>query len=166
MMSATIDGYNITYTQVNKKTHDFVIDLGHGEQIYVRTFKDWVSVKLVHPNKTRYLDSVGMMGEYGTGKLLGRDGVTVFESPNKLAADWQVKDNEPMLFQTARAPQFPAECRLPVVSQKTTRRLGEKVISEDMAKAACAAAHAENMEGCIHDVMAMGDLELAAAGAF
>ena len=72
-----------------------------------------------------------------------------------------------MLLQTARAPQFPAQCKLPVVSQKkTARRLGEKVISEDMAKVACAAAHAENIKGCIHDAVEIGDLELAAAGAF
>ena len=97
---------------------------------------------------------------------MGRDGMSILEDPVAFGMEWQLQENEPMLFQTARAPQYPQECRLPAVSQKTTRRLGEKTISEEMAKTACVAVHAENMEACVHDVMAMGDLELAAAGGF
>ena len=44
------------------------------------------------------------MGEFGTGKLLGRDGETVIEDPNALAVEWQVRDTEEMVFQTAGSP--------------------------------------------------------------
>ena len=65
-----------------------------------------------------------------------------------------------------QAPQYPAQCELPDLTQNVARRLGEKYVSEEAAEKACVAAGAENMAGCIHDVMAIGDLELAAAGAF
>lgn len=136
-MPNNLSGYTVTHTQLNKKKHDFVLELGNGEKISVRTFKDWVSVNIQNPSASRYQDSVGMMGEFGTGKLLGRDGVTVIEHPNALAAEWQVRDNEDMLFQMARAPQYPAKCDLPSTTQKAARRLGEKSISEEAAKAAC-----------------------------
>ena len=83
-----------------------------------------------------------------------------------MAAEWQVRDTEEMIFQTARAPQYPSQCELPDLTKKVARRLGEKYVSEGAAEKACLAAGAENLAGCIHDVMAIGDLELAAEGAF
>ena len=88
------------------------------------------------------------------------------EDPNLLAAEWQVRNDEPMLFTTARAPQHPQACQLPDPTQKTGRRLGEGPISEEAAKMACVNAGSQRLDLCIHDVMAIGDLELAAAGSF
>lgn len=104
------------------------------------------------------------MGEFGTGKLLARDGVTVMDEPNTIGEEWQVRDSEDMLFQVARAPQYPGKCIIPNVTTTKTRRLGES-ITRDAAEKACA-GWKENKILCIQDVIATGDLDLAAAGPF
>lgn len=172
-LPAMLSGYRVTHETVNDKTQIFTIHLGTNdddekESILVKVFKDWVSVKLDQPSRRRFHGSVGMMGELETGRLLARDGVTVLEDPNAVAAEWQIRDDEPMLFRSTREPQYPQECKLPSAEKKPTlrRRLGESVISREEAKAACEDAAFENLEGCIHDVMVMGDLDLVATGAF
>ena len=75
-----------------------------------------------------------------------------------------VRQDEPMLFHTAREPQHPQACIRPEPTS-TARRLGES-IALDAATKACAGWDEETRANCIHDVMATGDLELASAGAF
>ena len=161
-----LSGYSVNHTQVDKKVHDFVIDLGSGEEIAVRTFKDWVSVKLEKPSKERFQDSNGMMGEFATGKLLGRDGVTIIEDPNALAAEWQVRQDEPRLFHSASSLRHPEPCKLPTSDTSAIemhRILGEQSIAYETAAEACKKSGTENQEGCVHDVITTGDLDLAAA---
>ena len=45
-LPSTIGGFPIVHTQPNKKTHFFKIDLGQGEDISLKVFKDWVGVKI------------------------------------------------------------------------------------------------------------------------
>ena len=100
--------------------------------------------------------------QYGTGAMHGRNG-TVISDPNEFGNEWQVLDTEPMLFQTVRAPQYPAKCIMPSAT-KTSRRLGES-IAEKVAMKAC--EHwGDQKDQCVYDVMALGDLEIAEAGAF
>ena len=165
----TVSGFPVhhsvpDYDEDSGKTHIYTIELAHNETIVLKTYKDWVSVKLEHAHKDRFQSSVGMLGDFTTGHLLGRDG-TVVNDPNMLAKEWQVQDNEPMLFASVRAPQHPQECILPDPTKASKRRLGENAVGLDVAKAACA-GWSENQEGCIHDVMAMGDLGIAASGGF
>ena len=66
-----------------------------------------------------------MMGDFETGYMLARDGVTVLEDPNEFGMEWQVLDTEPKLFQNPeRFPQYPDNCVLPDKTKDIGRRLG------------------------------------------
>lgn len=167
-MAAGIAGFPISYSQPNKKTHIFEIHLGDGEKIVLRTFKDLVSVKMDELHSSRFAGSKGMMGSFDDdGAMLGRDGTTVFEDPNAFASEWQVREDEPMMFQTIQEPQHPQACLLPApqTAANRQRRLGESVARE-AAEKACASWDKEKVEMCVHDVLATGDLDLALTGAF
>ena len=153
------------YDKGKGHSHIYNIEVDGKEAIIIKTYKDLVSIKVDHADSTRFADSSGMMGDFTTGTLFAKDGVTVMNDPNMLAKEWQVRDDEPMLFTSVRAPQYPQECILPDPSLTTKRRLGENTVSLDAARAACA-SWTENKEGCVHDVMALGDLDAAASGGF
>ena len=69
--------------------------------------------------------------------MIGRDGQTEVSDPNMFAAEWQIRDDEAMLFNSASGPQFPEVCQLPDASAakvygsegfiEVYRRLGEIV---------------------------------------
>ena len=160
----TINGYEITHIEVSEKEHEFRIEIEEAEHIVIKTFKDMVSVSL-DSDKERFSGSVGLMGDPKSGKMLARNG-TLLEDPNAFGADWQVRDTEPMLFQTVKGPQYPQECKLPDITQKQSRRLGENTVFRKQAELACASWDEATRDNCIHDVIATGDLDLAAAGAF
>lgn len=150
----------VSYEMINKKKHVFTIDLGKGEKVTVRTFKDIVGV---HFEKASSFDgAIGLMGEYGTGKMMARDGKTEVTDANEFGMEWQVRNNEPMLFQSARAPIYPAQCIMPTVEQ-TQRRLGEHAISHEEAANACAKWGSKS-NNCVFDVIATGDLSIAEMG--
>jgi hypothetical protein len=169
-LPATIADFPITHTQPSDKIHIFEIQVTNKEKIIFRTFKDWVSVKLDHTDAERFHGSQGMMGEYETGKLLARDGKTVLQDPIDLANEWQVRQDEPMLFLSRSGPQHPQACRLPdtdeTIKKNLRRRLGESTVSLEAAEKACSGWSPETREGCVHDVMASGDLDLADSVAF
>ena len=79
------------------------------------------------------------------------------EDPNKFAAEWQVRDDEPMLFQSVREPQYPQMCHLPKIDENK-----KSVVSEEEAKKACAGWSASTIKMCIKDVMSTGNFDLAA----
>ena len=156
----------MSHTNPTENSHTFVIDLDdRGEDITIRTFKDMVSVKLNNATSERFHGALGMMGEYGTGKFMARDGTTVLEDPGAMAAEWQVKDDEPMLFQAMQFPQHPQACVMPE-PKAASRRLGASSLIQESAKKACMEAGAANIEFCIRDVMATGDLDMAEASRF
>jgi hypothetical protein len=160
-------GYDVYHTEVNKKKHVFDIILGQGQNITLSNMKGIVGVEVNHGRKASFGGAVGLLGNF-QGQMLARDGVTDLQDDmNEMGQEWQVRENEPMLFQSARAPQYPEMCRLPNVAEKEARRLGEG-ISEDVAKVACAhLKHNENaFAACVYDVTATNDLDLAQSGAF
>jgi len=166
-MPATLSGFTVEHFHQSKNVHIFEIQLGAGEKIVVKTFKDMVSVKFENADEKRFRGSQGMLGSYDkNGLMLARDGVTQLDDANAFAAEWQIKDDEPMLFQTRREPQYPRACRLPSAQVAETRRLGESTVSVEDAEIACASWPKEIASACVHDVLATGDLDLAAAGAF
>ncbi|CAB9519684.1 expressed unknown protein [Seminavis robusta] len=157
------DKYPVTHTEVNSKKHVFTIELGEGKQIVIQSFKDLVSVKTVGASAEEYNGSQGLLGEFGTGKLLSRNG-TVMTDADAFGNEWQVRDTEPKLFQANRFPQHPVQCTMPS-TERLGRMLGESTISMEAAEEAC--EHWGDMKDqCVYDVMAAGDLELADAGAF
>jgi len=69
------------------------MDLGKGDRIAVKTFKDWVSVNAKGTSDDFWKDSVGLLGNYSTGaRLLARDGVTILKNDNEFGQEWQVLD--------------------------------------------------------------------------
>ena len=171
-LPATLSGFSVNHTQVNEMKHQFVIDLStlagnSGETILIQTFKDWVGVKVQHLDSSHFEDSTGMMGHFHTGTMLARDGVTVMEDSNAFGQEWQVLDTEPMLFQTVRAPQYPDNCVLPGdATSQLRRRLEENGIEKVAAERACAPLVGAQLDACVFDVMATGDLDMAKAGVF
>lgn len=169
----TFAGMPVNHTTPSKHIQLFEISLNDAtvEAIVLRVFKDWVSVKLVSPHPDKFRGSGGMMGDPKSGSLFGRDGATVFSTSDTsaFAGEWQVRGDseEPNLFKTKREPQFPMACAMPKSDDAAVsrgRRLGE-MISRAAAEEACTGWNA-NKKLCVHDVMATGDLDLAAAGAF
>lgn len=163
--------FEVSYYQPSDKEHIFNIHLGEGEIITIKTFKDFVGVKIEHGNSKSFRGSVGLMGDFVTGQMLARDGKAVLRDPRSFGQEWQVRPDlqEPMLFETIRAPQYPEKCILPSTKAKEKRRqlLPEKVISREDAEKACAPFSNNNpgdLERCVFDVLASGDLELAQAG--
>lgn len=111
--------------------------------------------------------SLGLLGEWATGQTLARDGKTVIpvskHEATDFALEWQVRDNEPMLFQEARFPQFPTTCT-PPDKMPQENRLGAARAKKE-AEEAC--AHwMEDKEDCIFDVMATRDVLVAEEGHF
>jgi hypothetical protein len=173
-MPNDLSGHLVTHnvTAADNKEHHFRIGLANGEGIVVHTMKDIVSVKMLAVGTSTVADfehSQGLMGEFGTGKMLARDGVTEIHDTNSFGQEWQVRPNQdPQIFlDNRRPPQYPQQCKLPSKTAKDQRRrLGESIAREAAEKACAHWKNEEEREGCIFDVMATGDLELAVAGGY
>ena len=168
-MPNQIAGFTVNHHWPSKNVHIFEVLLkGDEEKIIVKVYKDLVAVKLHGASDDRFHGSLGMLGSHdNAGLMLARDGATILEDGNAFAAEWQIRDTEPMLFQTVRAPQFPEGCQLPSISQEESRRrLAGSSVTMEAAEEACASWPKESISGCIHDVLATEDLEFALAGAF
>jgi hypothetical protein len=161
----TISSFQVSHRQVSDKKHIFEITVSPTQTIQMETFKDIVAVKLEGIAPEGFLDATGLLGDYKTGKMLARDGTTVLADPDAFGQEWQVREEEPKLFQTKRAPQYPAACVMPNQQSSLSRRLGITTITEETARRLCAQWR-EDIEQCIYDVMATGDLEMVEAGAF
>lgn len=153
-LPASIAGFIIEHSQPNDNVHMFEICLEEGESIVIKVFKDMVAVKLQGASGKRYHGSLGMLGSYDNeGLLLARDGATIVDDPNAFAAEWQIKSDEALLFQTKREPQYPLACQFPSTTQEGRRMLGES-LSIEAAEKACAKWPKQLISGCVHDVLA------------
>lgn len=113
-------------------------------------------------NTDLFKGSLGLLGEWSTGKRIARDGVTEMNDHDAtaFALEWQVRDTEPLLFSEARYPQFPTTCTPPAKMMKG--RLGMSHMEKEAEKAC---AHwKEDKEDCIFDVIATRDVMVAAEG--
>lgn len=163
--SMNLAGFPLVYQQINEKQSKFELVLGNDEKIEISSFKDLVSVTIKHGTTERFGDSVGLMGSFD-GKLLARDGVTEMEDMNAFGQEWQVRQDEPMLFVSERVPQHPTQCVLPSPEEasSTGRRLGE-TMAQGKAEEACAhVSEPQRKEACVFDVMAVGDIDIAKTG--
>ena len=154
-LSEGISGFPITLMNRYKKHQRLEISMGR-MKIVVKIYKDMVNVDIVGGDEKEFGQSVGLMGNFLTGKRLARDGVTIIEDDIAFGQEWQVRDTEPVLFNAVRSPQYPQECILP--EPKTHLR----VMSREAAEKACS-HHSDSdlKKNCIFDVMITGDLELA-----
>jgi hypothetical protein len=148
---------------VNSNRRTTIIRGPDGEDLVtIGSTKHFLSVKL-HVNDADYGTSVGILGNYYTGDMVGRYG-KVFDNFQDFGFEWQVNPEDPKLFVVERAPQLPYErCCLPSVqAAKRRRKLRAKDIDSELYKEADqACAHTVDWELCIDDVMRTGNLDLA-----
>jgi hypothetical protein len=107
--------------------------------------------------------SLGLLGDWATGKRLARDGKTEMydsEDATAFALEWQVRDTDPQLFSTARFPQWPTQCTPP--KKMMGNRLGLSHMTKQ-AEEACKHWKTD-MDDCIFDVIATRDVLVAAEG--
>lgn len=165
------DFATVSYTQVSKKKHTFEINLGNEARIFISSFKEMVSVTADVKALDNFKDCVGLIGST-SGAMVTRDGTKSLEhDPIAYGKEWQVRDTEAKLFQNVdHFPQFPEACVLPDSKSAVAshRRLGAaNGITDEAAKIACAKWNRQaDMEACMYDIIATGDLEMAQAGNF
>jgi hypothetical protein len=157
-----IHGYSISYRKVNSKQHEFVVQLGNDRSIVLKTFKKFVRVNFIGATKGIFGTSHGLLGSYGSGKMIGRDNITVMDDMNEFGQEWQVLPSDGMLFHNVEGPQAPEKCEIPVASN-LRRRLAESTVSEETARVACGRVNSEDFDICVFDVMATGDKDVAGA---
>ena len=114
-----------------------------------------------------FTGSSGLMGTLPAlhhGKI-ARDGVTFLRETDVFAEEWQVREDEPKLFQHSRYPQFPQTCVPAVQPFNAERSLSDVENSEARlaAEEACSHVMGAEWEFCIFDVMATGDYGMAAS---
>jgi von Willebrand factor type D domain len=165
--TAVISGFNMRYKLANKKQRVFIIDLEQGQSIEIRTYKDFVGVTVHGATDADFGASVGITGEFGSGRKLGRDGKEI-EDLIAYGQDWQVMPSDGLLFRTLEGPQYPLEqCRLPSTFAGTARRrrLGENTAKLELARQACAEKiqNPEDFDSCVFDVLLTDDAEMAGA---
>lgn len=162
-LPAKISGYKITHKQDNTRQHTFHIVLGGRENLVIRVLKDFVSVTIKHGEEKDFGDVVGLMGSFRGGVKLARDGETVMTDIDAFGQEWQVRADEPVLFQEIRQPQHPTVCTPPPKKSIQRRRLGEESVDMEAAEKACEHVAPEDHDFCIYDVLATNDVEMAGA---
>jgi hypothetical protein len=137
--------------------------LPNNQNLMIRSVKNMLRVEIEHPTEEDFGNSLGLMGTFGTGDLIGRNG-TEFEDTNAFGQEWQVTDKDPQLFHVLEGPQYPEVCKMPdpemLVSTSTARRLAQTLSREDAEKA-CAKADRRERKDCVFDVMATDDVDAA-----
>lgn len=154
--------YKIRFRWMNANQHIFNVDLGDGESILFKTFKQFVRVNVNASNPEDFLGSSGLMGSFPGGVHYARDNSTVLDDVNVMGQEWQVLSDERKLFHNLAGPQHPAKCSMPTETETSRkRRLGEAGITLEDAERACARVDAANRNACIFDVLATNDKDMA-----
>lgn len=162
-LDAQLSGHAIHFKKISEKSHQFLIDLGSGENIVVATWNGFVRVNLGAGQSGTFEHSLGLMGSYdANGVKLGRDGSTVINDSDSFGQEWQVLSKEPKLFHDLEGPQAPERCEIPS-SAEMRRRLADSTISREDAGIACSRVNTEDFEVCVFDVLATNDKDVAGA---
>jgi len=160
-----LGGYPVTISPRNNK---YTIDLDKdypGQKIEIKTFKEFVGVKIIGATAESFGNAIGIMGDFRTGNTYARDGSTVLNDFTELGLEWQVLPSDGKLFHEIASPQFPELCYLPEDPRgDRARRLGESDVTEEAAEAACANLKDEfDRKGCIYDILATQDMDMVGA---
>jgi len=160
-----LGGFPVT---INENTDRYTIDLGKiypGQQIQIKTFKEFVGVKVIGATEESFGGSVGIIGDFKSGNTYARDGSTVLHDFDSLGNEWQVLPGDGRLFLNTARPQFPEKCWLPEESRgERKRQLKETYITNEQAEAACAELEDDfSREGCVFDILTTQDLDMVGA---
>lgn len=162
----TKEAYNPSNGHGRKFT--FYVGINQETRVKVKSTKHFMTVAIDGSGKGLER-SVGMLGEYGTGNMLARDGTTIMQDFVDFGMEWQVRPQEDMqLFHEARNPQFPyAQCRMPSETVQASRRRKLRATNNGRfyiaAENACTKHQPDHYELCLDDVLLTGDLDLAEA---
>jgi len=163
----TFAGFPVTQELPSVYKRSYKIDLSSKykhEYITVQIYKEFVRVQF-SGGASSFGNSVGLLGNFYSGKTLARDGSTVMNDFVEFGQEWQVLPTEPKLFHLASHPQFPEKCLNPEDPRgERRRRLGESKISIEQAEAACATLKDKlTTKDCVYDILATQDLDMVGA---
>ena len=155
--------YQITLLERDELQTKIRVQLQDHSEIFFTFYKHFLHI-LVSGNTLHFADSVGLLGEYGTGAMLARDGHVV-DNMEEFAFDWQVNPAmDKQLFPVARGPQLPLEkCRMPNVDAPARRNLRSNLALYNNAVEACSHKSGSGFDLCVEDVLATGEVGLATA---
>ena len=162
MMPFTIGGHAVRYRNLGPNMFQFKIFLPNNQTVVLKAVKDFMRVDIEQPSLEDFASSVGLMGSFETGQMVGRDGATIFTDENEFGLEWQVIQDEPMLFHNVEGVQHPETCAMPTLPQDS-RRLEEGAISREEAEVACSKVSTNDFEDCVSDVMATNDPDMVGA---
>jgi hypothetical protein len=153
---------------MNNNMNLYSIDLDSlypGEKIHLKTFKEFVGVKIIGASESSFGNSTGITGDFATGNTYARDGSTILNEFDTLGQEWQVLPNDGLYFHEVSPPQFPELCWLPEDPRgDRKRRLDESSLTVEQAEAACSHLNDSfSYKGCIYDILATQDLDMVGA---
>lgn len=153
--------YEISLLELDEKQTKIRVQLQDHSEIFFTFFKHFLHI-LVSGNTVHFADSVGLLGEYGTGAMRSRAG-NVVGNMEEFAFDWQVNPEKDLqLFPVLREPQLPKEkCRMPTVDAPARRYLRSDIGLYNKAVEACSHKSGAGFELCVEDVVATGEVGLA-----
>lgn len=160
-------GFPVTVTVLAAYKRVYEIDLHSkfpGRSISIHIYKEFVRVKF-KGGKSSFGNTVGLLGDFNTGKTLARDGSTILDDFTELGNEWQVLPSETKLFHEVSHPQFPEKCIEPEDPRgERRRRLDENTVTEEQAEAACASLKdALSRKDCVYDILATQDIDMIGA---
>ena len=164
----TLGGFPMTIRRSHSKLTKIEIDLNSkypGVKIFMSTYKEFVKVEVQGATEEAFGSSVGLLGDFKTGKTLARDGETYIHDFREYGNEWQVTPMEDMLFHSTEEPQFPKKCLDPEDPRgERRRRLDESDITMEQAEKACARLKDPlDQKDCVYDILATQDIGMAGA---
>ncbi|CAJ1959967.1 unnamed protein product [Cylindrotheca closterium] len=158
-------GFPVSINENNDKYTIHLDAIFPGQRIEIKTYKEFVGVKIIGATQASFGNAVGITGDYKTGHTYARDQSTILHDFNQLGQEWQVLPSDGRLFHAMAAPQFPEHCYLPEDPQgQRQRRLDESSITEDQAEVACSGLSDDfDRKGCVYDIVATQDLGMVGA---
>ena len=103
-LPAFIGGYTVTMRSPAPHIRHYVVRLGDGEKIYIKTFDEFVWVEVKRHRYADFIGSDGILGSYENGHMVARDGKTIITNPNAFGQEWQVRDTDPEVVSFSRRP--------------------------------------------------------------
>ena len=157
----TVGGFGGRYRKKSDHVIQYKINLPDDQSVTIRSIKDMLRVELEGCDNRDFGQSLGLMGGFGSGALLGRDGKTVFNDTDAFGMEWQVNDKDPQLFHELDGVQFPEQCVMPNPESSTSRRRLSATVNQATAEKACGHVPKGDFKNCVFDVIAMDDVSAA-----
>lgn len=165
----TIGGFHGRFRAINKILTHFKLYLPNGQNLVIKSAKNMLRVDLENCIADDFGNSLGLMGTFGEGEMIGRDNHTVIEDPTDFGMEWQILSTEPQLFHDVVGPQHPQKCEMPTTktflrhqqAERDVRRMLVESVSRSDAEAACRSATSDEFSDCVYDVLATDDIDAA-----